>query len=85
LNLIFKGWKNDLLYMMCVPWKKMKKDEKLDYIRHKIMKGVAVFLFGAIWMYFTSSYMDVWNALPPTLAVMGLLCILYGLWKKSTI
>jgi len=71
--------------MMCVPWKNMKKDEKLAHVKHKIIKGVAVFLFGAIWNYFASVYLDVWNALPPTLAVMGLLCILFGLWKKSTI
>ena len=69
----------------CTPWKKMKKDEKLAHVQHKIVKGVGVFLFGAIWMYFTSYYADVWGAFPPTLAVAGLLLVLLGLWKKSTI
>lgn len=70
---------------MHVPWKKMKKDDKLACVRHKIMKGVGVFLFGAVWMYFTSYYTDVWGAFPPTLAVMGLLLVLLGLFKKSSI
>jgi len=70
---------------MCTPWKKMTKDEKLAHTKHKIIKGFAVFLFGVIWMYFTSVYLDVWDALPTTLAVMGLLCVLYGLWKRSSV
>jgi len=67
---------------MCKPWKKMTKDERLAYVNHKIMKGLGVFLFGAIWMYFASITVDVWSALPSTLAVVGLLLILYGLIKK---
>jgi hypothetical protein len=63
----------------------MTKDEKLAYSHYKIMKGLAVFLFGGIWMYFASVYVDVWNALPPTLAVVGLLCLLFGLFKKSSL
>ena len=65
-------------------WKKMSKEEKLACAYYKIMKGVALFLFGAIWMYFTTVYVDVWSALPPTIAVMGLLMVLYGLFKKSS-
>ena len=70
---------------VCKPWKKMTKEEKLACANHKIIKGLAVSLFGAIWMYFTSVYLDVWTALPSTLAVMGLLCLLYGLYKKTSI
>lgn len=65
----------------CKLWNKMSKDEKLACAYHKIMKGVGVFIFGAIWMYFTTGT-DVWSALPPTLALVGLLLILYGLFKK---
>jgi len=67
------------------PWKKMTKDEKLACANHKIIKGFAVFLFGAVWMYFASASVDVWNGLPPTLALMGLLCVLYGLIKKYSV
>lgn len=70
---------------VCKPWKKMRKDEKLACANFKIIKGFGVFLFGAIWMYFTSVFFDVWNALPPTIAIMGLLCILYGLYKRSSV
>ena len=69
---------------MCKPWKKMTKDEKAAYANWKIMKGLAVFLFGAIWMYYTSVFYDVWSALPSTLATMGILCLLYGLYKRSS-
>ncbi len=63
----------------------MKKDEKIAYANWKIMKGAAVFLFGGIWMYLTSVFFDVWSALPPTLAIMGLLCLLFGFFKKSQV
>jgi len=68
---------------MCIPWKKMKKDERHACAYHKMIKGFAVLLFGLIWMYFASYvFFDVWDALPPTLAAMGLLCFLYGLVMK---
>lgn len=70
---------------MCTPWKKLKKDEKEAYAKHKIMKGVGIFLFGAIWMYFTSVFFDVWSALPPTIAVVGILYFLLGMFKRSSI
>lgn len=63
------------------PLKKMSKDEKTAYAYHKIIKGVGLFIFGLIWMYFTTGS-DVWSALPPTLTIFGLLIILYGLFKK---
>jgi len=69
---------------MLKPWKKMTKEEKQAYANHKIIKGVGVFLFGVIWTYFASVSVDVWSALPSTLAVMGLLLILYGLVKRSS-
>ena len=69
---------------MCKPWKKMTKDEKQMYIQKKIMMGVAIFLFGLIWNYFAGVYVDVWRGLPVTLAVMGILCILYAFFKKSS-
>ena len=70
---------------MCKPWNKMTKDEKIADAQHKIIKGIGVFLFGAIWLYFTTGTIDVWSALPPTLAIMGLLLILYGFFKKFKI
>jgi len=70
---------------MYKPWKKMTKDEKLAWVNCKIVKGFGVFLFGAVWMYFASVYVDVWDALPPTLALMGLLVVLYGLIKKFSV
>jgi len=63
----------------------MTKDEKIADAQHKIIKGIGVFLFGAIWLYFTTGTIDVWSALPPTLAIMGLLLILYGFFKKFKI
>jgi len=64
----------------------MTKDERLAHANWKIMKGFAVLLFGAIWMYFTSNvYFDVWYALPPTLAVMGFLAFLLGLFKRTKV
>lgn len=68
------------------PWKKMTKDEKQACANFKIVKGFAVLVFGLIWMYFASNvYFDVWDALPPTLAVIGLLCFLYGLVKRFSV
>jgi len=67
------------------PWKKMTKDEKLACANYKIIKGFGVFLFGAVWMYFASASVDVWDGLPPTLALMGLLLVLYGLIKKYSV
>jgi len=61
----------------------MTKDEKLACANYKLVKGFAVFVFGMIWAYFASVAFDVWSALPPTLAVMGLLCMLYGLFKRT--
>jgi hypothetical protein len=78
-----KPEKTRLLYMCeCKPWNKMTKDEKLVCANHKIIKGIGVFLFGSIWMYFASISGDVWSALPSTLSVIGLLLILYGLVKR---
>jgi len=62
----------------------MKKEEKLACANWEIMKGLAVVLFGLIWNYFTNMYLDVWTALPSTLAVMGLLLALYGLYRRSS-
>jgi hypothetical protein len=70
---------------MCKTWKKMTKDEKLAYAKRKIKMGVAVLIFGLVWNYFTTRYFDVWRALPISLAVMGILCILYGFFRKSSI
>ena len=70
---------------MCIPWKKLKKDEKMMYANHKIKKGAAVFLFGGIWYYFASRTIDVWSALPQTIAIMGLLLVLYGLVKRTSV
>lgn len=67
--------------MHCVPWKKMKKDEKIAYANHKIIKGFAVFLFGLLWMYFGGTL----EALAQTLTVVGLLLLLFGLVKKFSI
>lgn len=63
----------------------MNKEEKIAYAHHKIMKGLGIFLFGIIWMYFSSFYTDVWGAFPPTLAIIGLLLVLLGLFKKSSV
>jgi hypothetical protein len=70
---------------MCIPWKKMKKDEKEEYIKNKMIKGLAILIFGLVWNYFASLYFDVWRALPTTLAVMGILLILYAFYKRSLI
>jgi len=63
----------------------MKKEEKEEHIKHKMIKGLAVLIFGLVWNYFASVYYDVWRALPITLAIMGILCILYAFYKKSSI
>jgi len=46
------------------------------------MKGLGVAVFGLVWNYFASVSVDVWSALPLTLAVMGALCFLWGLVKR---
>ena len=70
---------------MCKPWKKMTKDEKLAYANWKIMKGLGVLVFGVVWMYFAARTVDVWSALPKTLAVTGVLILLYGLFKRASV
>jgi len=60
----------------------MPKDEKLAYASYKMMKGLGVAVFGLVWNYFASVSVDVWSALPLTLAVMGALCFLWGLVKR---
>ncbi len=63
----------------------MTKDEKKAWTNCKIVKGFGIFLFGAVWMYFASASVDVWDGLPPTLALMGLLLVLYALVKKFSV
>ena len=70
---------------MCKPWNKMTKDEKLACANYNIKRGFAVFLFGLIWMYFTSVVFDVWKAFQFTLVIMGLLLLLLGLVKRSSV
>lgn len=67
---------------MCKSWKKMKKDEKLAYADHKMIKGLGIAIFGLVWNYFASVSVNVWSALPLTLAVMGVLIFLLGLVKR---
>jgi len=68
---------------MCKPWNKMTKDEKAAHANHKIMKGLCILVFGVIWTFFASMSNNVWDALPLTLTVSGLLMFLYGMYKKS--
>jgi hypothetical protein len=63
----------------------MTKDERQECANHKIIKGLGVFLFGAIWMYYTTMFVDVWSALPSTIATIGLLLLLFGLFKRTKI
>lgn len=72
---------------MCVlkPWKKMTKDEKLACANYKIIKGLGIAIFGLVWTYFASFSVDVWSALPLTLAVMGVLLFFYGLVKRFSV
>lgn len=70
---------------MLKPWKKMTKNVKQACAKKTMLCGFATFLFGIIWMYFASTAIDVWSALPPTAVVMGLLIILYGLIKRMSI
>ena len=67
---------------MCKSWSKMTKDEKVACAEHKIIKGLGIAVFGLVWEYFASKSINVWNALPLTLAVMGVLLFLFGLLKK---
>ena len=67
---------------MCKPWNKMTKDEKLAVANHKMIKGLEIAIFGLVWAYFASIAVDVWHALPLTLAVFGVLLLLYGLFQR---
>ncbi|MCX6821874.1 MAG: hypothetical protein NTW30_03795 [Candidatus Aenigmarchaeota archaeon] len=72
---------------MCKPWNKFTKDEKQAYVKKKMMCGFGLFLFGILWMYFTTGS-DVASYIAgfvSTITVMGLLLILYGLVKKFSI
>ena len=68
--------------MHCIPWNKMKKDEKIAYANHKIIKGFGIFLFGLLWMYFGAGNLE---GLTQALTVMGLLLVLFGLVKRFSI
>jgi len=70
---------------MMKPWKKVSKEDKLAYAKHKMVKGLGVFVFGIVWMYFSARAGDVWDALPMTLVVIGLLLFLLGLYKKHSV
>ena len=67
---------------MCKPWNKMTKDEKLAVANHKMIKGLEIAIFGLVWAYFASISVDVWTALPLTIAVCGVLLLLFGLVKR---
>lgn len=70
---------------MCKPWKKMNKEEKEMHVRKKMMMGFALFLFGMLWMYFSTPgdiVVDYLAGFVSTITVAGLLLILYGLVKK---
>ena len=67
---------------MCKPWSKMSKDEKVACAEYKIIKGLGIAIFGLVWIYFASIAVDVWHALPLTIAVVGVLLLLYGLVKR---
>ena len=62
----------------------MTKDERLACANHLIIKGLAVLVFGLTWNYFISVHLDAWRAFPSTLAIMGVLCMLYGFYRRST-
>jgi len=67
---------------MCKPWSKMTKDEKVACAEYKIIKGLGIAIFGLVWTYFASISVDVWSALPLTIAVCGVLLLLFGLVKR---
>ncbi len=70
---------------MCKPWNKLTKDEKQACVRKKIMGGISLFIFGMLWMYFSTpaqELVDYVSGFASTITVMGLLIILYGLIKK---
>ena len=72
--------------MNCTPWKKMKKEERIDWANRKMFKGFAIFLFGLLWMYFgsltTTGLTGDIEGLTQTLTVLGLLLFLFGLVKR---
>jgi len=76
------------MFCMCKPWKKFTKDEKEAFVRKKIMCGFALFLFGLLWMYFSTpgeTVADYFAGFVSTITVAGLLLILYGLVKKFSV
>jgi apolipoprotein N-acyltransferase len=55
----------------------MTKDEKRALAQKKMLFGVAVALFGMLWIYFDSA--------PMAFIVMGLLIFLYGLVLRMSL
>jgi hypothetical protein len=67
---------------MCKPWNKLSKDEKLGYAEYKFKKGLGISIFGLVWHYLILQSSDVWGALPLSIAIIGVLIVILGLFKR---